>query len=255
MKIFLVLLFPIVLISCKKEDKNLLFEIGKGEGMNVNFLHDSLNSFISPGYDYANNSLDVDLDGDNYADLKFSSISDSIHYPDEIIFKRLKVEVINDFFKLSSYPNSGLLYEKNWEEYDYYGTFPRKTKYHQYSCIQGADYNPSIYGIVSHEFNVTKFFKSGDKVLLDEQTWEAEYSIYNLSMTPFEEAYYNFSIGGDSLIGDYNIYPNYCYLPSSTEPNFLVFQRTVGNEVSYGWLKIEITGYNQLYIESSAIQD
>lgn len=228
----------------------MLFVAGKSENMDVQLIQTSLSSHIPENYDYQDATLELDLDQDNFSDLRFTSVSDSINSPDDFLFRLLRVEVINDNFELASYSGGTFLYEQNSVQHDYYGTFPRKTYYHQYSCLPQTGYGENIWGSGYDQLNITRFFEYDEKIKLDELHWGSEYNVYNMTMTPYEESYYNFTIGGDSLHGHHFVYPSYCETPANNEPNYLVFKKDFGGNLSYGWIKIYITGFNQLEIES-----
>ncbi|NOQ76013.1 MAG: hypothetical protein GQ574_28660 [Crocinitomix sp.] len=247
----LLLAVPLLFFACKK-NKDVVLIIGETEGYEI-----TNHSLSAQGFDdgptYNGEFVDIDLNNDGAADIRFLSFQDSVNSPELAANYWIDGKVLNSQFTVLENPGSDEEYELFTTEYDYFGTYPRKTAVVKSYCenVEGGVYN-------NDNLRTAKIFKQLDKVNKDE-VFEAK---YNLSAQSFEiyeehvqESYWEFNADNDSLIGRHNIPMNTCRSAPYDEDFFIAFKYDSDAEVRYGWIQLIVTENNKIIVNFSGISE
>lgn len=245
----LIILF--ILIGCNKEEtpENVIFKFGDEEGAVINHIDIFLQAPKTGGYNQHQYNLDVDQDG-TY-DFHFYSVSDTIDFPFCQVVNSVYGSCYDSGFEIVEVQNSGAIYETITETDDYYGTYPRKTFKHEFSCTNtsGSVINQNNYA----SYNVPVAFKSGDYLTDEGILYFTDDPYFRLTYNPIEEASFDFTIGGDSIVWHHYIYPEMCRSINHNEIFYLGFKKSHGTLVNYGWIEMKLSDGNRLDIYRTAI--
>jgi hypothetical protein len=252
MKTFKVLIVLLFLISCNKDPEPILFYAGSGTDVTVTDYDSTAQgtyvNTISDEHDFI-----IDLDADGVNDIQFISRKDTNYTSGTDNFVNniytLQLKIINANFSVAEIKGSQKTYIHYSEpEYDYYGTFPRKTVTVNYSCDSLPNSNEST------SLSTIKYLEFSTPINQSLQWKNNGYEIM-IHKTKYSNRTYASSIGGDSLIGELVINDTYCNSMPQNINYFIPFKKNLGNQAKYGWILMDITQNNKITVYKSVIQN
>lgn len=231
------------LLSCRKDDLSFIqFVFDETDSMMIT-PHDVVVDATTNTYEV---SYDLNLDNEGLKDIRIFSREYKTNSVEDTAYEAW-IKILNPHFSIAEIPASNILYETTGIVYDYYGTFPRKTFVETRYCeyLEGA--------VADTGRGTVRTFEAGEK-FIDVHHWDHYYGEINLTREPQLYQSWNFSAGGDSLIGNRISTPGLCQAPETDQPFFIAFKKRIGTESRYGWIRLEITDRNAVRIIESAIQ-
>ena len=244
----LISLLAVFALSCKKDkDKDYLFKTGDTENMTIVMVNQTLG--VDPMVPQGTISFNVEGNASTSDDFTLRNSTETLTYPDTMEFRNLRIEEHADgsLFDIAVQPSGGFAFQRIYEEFDYYGTFPRITEHHELSETGGAGFVENDY---QYDYPQIRFFGAGIEIKNGDLLWDEETYYYGLTTTAGASAYYNFSMNGDSLYGQQKTWPTYAHSPVSNGPSYIVFRKNIGTDPQYGWIKVEINNTNEIYVHS-----
>lgn len=236
----------LILFSCRKDTSEVpQFKIGIEDENTTITIHDiTVDAETYNGF-HDEQWIDLDLDNSGSTDIRVFSHEDTINFPANTYYSAW-IHIVDDQFKFAAVEGSDVSYETTNIEYDYYGTFPRKT----YVVDKKCEYSDSAISSVA-EINL-QYFDHGTP-FIDQVYWYDGNNNLILNKPPLEDAHWEFSSGSDSLIGQYFTYHGNCNPPLQNKITYVVFKKTTSKGIEYGWVEIKITNENAVYVGRSAI--
>jgi hypothetical protein len=240
----------LMLFACKKKDEDVILIIGETADYEIT-SHNLFAQGFDDGPTFNGEYVDIDLDNNGSADMRFLSYEDSVNYPELAANYWIDAKVLDDKFTFLEKPGTDDEYELSTTVEDYYGTYPRKTTVIESYCelVEGAVYNNS-------NLRKSKIFKLLDKVSIDE-VFEAKYDLssqsFNVYKESVEEAYWEFTIDSDSLFGQHFKPMSLCEGAPFNELFYIAFKYDAGGTVKYGWVELIVTNNNKITVKRSGI--
>jgi len=246
-KLCLLVCFIYCVSSCRKDgNQNIVAVTGEVVGMSI-LRHDTTIDATFEG-NWDEEQFKIDLDDDGGFDLMFVSYEDTVNFPGGM-YQSTRIVILNDLFAIAEQPNTGDQYESiDSTTYDYYGTFPRKTVYFSWQCdsTSSATLIPGI--------NSALFLEKGDFIFKDFQ-WDNQFGGVQLTDIAVEDAYWNFTMGGDSLSGVWLSFEESCSQAPQKNTFYIAFKKEFGSNIKFGWIELFIENNNKVTVGTSAISE